>query len=189
MTGSGIRIALPEWVADAVDWERRYESDEARMRLAVDLARQNIERQSGGPFGAAVFEREGGGLVAVGVNAVVRDRNSMLHAEVMALMLAERRVGSYSLAAPELPPHELVTSCEPCAMCLGAALWSGVRRLVCGATRGDASAVGFDEGPVFPKSYRYLERRGIEVVRAVLREDAAAVLAEYRALGGEVYNG
>ena len=61
--------------------------------------------------------------------------------------------------------HELVSSCEPCAMCLGATLWSGVRRLVTGATKADAEAIGYDEGPVFPESYAHLERRGIEVVR------------------------
>nr|MBA3258060.1 nucleoside deaminase [Gemmatimonadales bacterium] len=79
--------------------------------------------------------------------------------------------------------------CEPCAMCLGATLWSGVRRLVCGATREDAAALGFDEGPVFPESYAYLESRGIEVIRSVLREDAAAVLDLYQRSGGPIYNG
>lgn len=184
-----IRIALPEWVRDGVEWDRRYETVEDRMRLAVGLARENVSQGTGGPFGAVVCERDGGRLIAVGVNAVVRERNSMLHAEVMALMLAEQRAGSYTLAAPGLPAHELVTSCEPCAMCLGAILWSGVGRVVCGATRADANAVGFDEGPVFPDSYRYLERRGIEFVREVLRQDAALVLARYREQGGEVYNG
>jgi tRNA(Arg) A34 adenosine deaminase TadA len=72
-------------------------------------------------------------------------------------------------------------------MCLGAVHWSGVRRLVTGATRADASALGFDEGPVFPESYAYLERRGLQVKRGVLREEAAAVLARYLERGGLVY--
>jgi tRNA(Arg) A34 adenosine deaminase TadA len=83
----------------------------------------------------------------------------------------------------------MVTSCEPCAMCLGATLWSGVKRLVYGATREDASRLAFDEGPVFPESYRYLEARGLEIVRGVLRDEARGVLELYRATGGAVYNG
>jgi len=86
-------------------------------------------------------------------------------------------------------PYELVTSCEPCAMCLGATLWSGVQRLVCGATRDDAERIGFDEGPVFAESYAYLERRGIAVVRQVLRAEAADVLDQYLRSSGIVYNG
>ncbi|HEX7024878.1 MAG TPA: hypothetical protein VF187_08680, partial [Gemmatimonadales bacterium] len=88
-----------------------------------------------------------------------------------------------------MPPHELVTSCEPCAMCLGAILWSGVTRVVMGASRQDATALEFEEGPVFPESYRYLESRGIEIVREVLRAEARAVLELYRERGGTIYNG
>ncbi len=67
------------------------------------------------------------------------------------------------------------------------ALWSGVRRLVYGATPEDASGAGFDEGPVFPASHAYLRERGIEIVGGVLREEARAVLTMYVERGGEVY--
>jgi tRNA(Arg) A34 adenosine deaminase TadA len=73
-------------------------------------------------------------------------------------------------------------------MCLGATLWSGVKRLVCGATREDAMQLGFDEGPVFPASYEYLAHAGIEIVRGVFREDARAVLELYRHQAGPIYN-
>jgi len=123
------------------------------------------------------------------MNSVVRLNNCTLHGEMVAFMMAQHRLGSFTLSAPGHPAHELVTSCEPCAMCLGATLWSGVRRLVYGATREDASRLQFDEGPVFPESYRYLESRGIEVVRGVLRDEAAEVLERYRAKSGPIYNG
>ena len=184
-----IRVTNPGWLPAVVDWRRRYATDEDRMRLAVALARENVVRRTGGPFGAAVFESESGRLVAAGVNGVVRLGNSTLHAEMVAFMMAEARLGTYSLGAEGMPRHELVTSCEPCAMCLGATLWSGVRRLVCGATREDAGRLDFDEGPVFDASYEYLARRGIAIVRGVCRAEAAAVLELYRARGGEVYNG
>src|SRR6266496_2921136 len=149
-----VAASCPEWMERAVDWGAQYATDESKMGLAVELARQNVLRGTGGPFGAAVFESASGMIVAAGVNSVTRLQNSMLHAEVLALMLAEYRVGSYTLLGPELPHHALVTTCDPCAMCLGAVLWSGVRRLVTGADRADASALDFDEGPVFPESDR-----------------------------------
>jgi len=183
-----LRITCPEWVAEVVDWERRYDTDEEKVRLTVALARANVEHGTGGPFGAAVLEAATGRLVAVGTNSVVRLHNAVLHAEVVAVMMAQRRLGSFTLAAAGMPVHELVTSCDPCAMCLGATLWSGVRRLVCGAAREDATQLRFDEGPVFPASYAYLEERGIAVVRGVCRDEARAVLELYRRSDGPIYN-
>ena len=161
----------------------------AARRLAIRLARENVERGTGGPFGAAIFEHETGRLVSVGVNAVVRLDNCTLHAEMVAYQLAQKRIGSFTLGADGQPAHELFTSCEPCAMCLGATLWSGVGRMVIGAAREDAIALGFDEGPVFAESYEYLRARGVTIERGLLRAEARAVLERYRELGGPVYNG
>jgi len=184
-----IHLEYPDWVDDVVDWERRYASDEEKMRLAIDVSRENVARGTGGPFGAAIFERESGRVAAVGMNSVVRANNCTLHGEMVAFMMAQQRVGSFTLRSPALPEHELFTSCEPCAMCLGAALWSGVRRVVCGAAREDASRLEFEEGPVFPESYRYLEDRGIAIEHNVLRDEARAVLELYRSTSGTIYNG
>lgn len=183
-----ISVEYPAWIGDVVRFDTPLESREDRMRLAIRLARENVARGTGGPFGALVLERDTGRIVSVGTNSVLRYNNSALHGEVVAIMMAQQRLASYTLHAETLPVHELVTSCEPCAMCLGAIHWSGVRRIVCGATREDATSTNFDEGPVFPESYRYLEQRGIEIVRGVLRDEANAVLREYRERGGIAYN-
>lgn len=158
------------------------------MRVAIEVAGANVTHGTGGPFGAAIFESDSGRLVAIGVNTVVRLGNSVLHAEIVAFMRAQAAVGAYSLAAPGMPSHTLYSSCDPCAMCLGAALWAGVKRIVCGATRQDAVALRFDEGPVFPESYDYLVRRGIQIDHGVLRDEARAALEHYRARGGVIYN-
>jgi tRNA(Arg) A34 adenosine deaminase TadA len=181
-------IGPPDWLPEVVDWRATYRSDEDRMRLVVELARQNVLRGGGGPFGAGVFESNGGRLIAAGVNSVTRLNNSVLHAETLAIMLAQARLGTYALGSAGSDWYVLVASCEPCAMCLGATLWSGVRGLVCGAAKADATALGFDEGPVFPESWAYLERRGVRTARGVLRDEAAAVLELYRASGGAIYN-
>lgn len=184
-----IRIQYPDWVRARIEWDRQYRSDEERMRLAIHVARTNVTEKTGGPFGAAIFESESGRLVSVGMNLVVANNNAVLHAEVVAFMMAQAAVGSYTLAIPNGTPHMLATSCEPCAMCLGATLWSGVNRMLCGATRDDAMSLRFDEGPVFPQSYAYLRDSGIEVVRQVLRTEARAVLDLYRESSGVIYNG
>ena len=183
-----IRIALPDWTTELVEYGRPYATMEDRMRLAIELARHNVERTEGGPFGAAVFEQDSGRLVGVGVNLVVPLNNSVLHAETVAFMDAEARLHSYTLAAAGMPAHEIVTSCEPCAMCLGAALWAGVRRIVYGATREDAAELQFDEGPVFPQSYEYLAARGVGIVPELLRAEARAIFLLYRDRHGPIYN-
>jgi tRNA(Arg) A34 adenosine deaminase TadA len=184
-----VHLEYPEWVQTTVDWEREYASDADRMTLAIAVSRTNDERGTGGPFGSAIFESETGRLVAVGMNSVVRLNNCVLHGETFAFMMAQQVTGSFTLNSPSLPRHELHTSCEPCAMCLGATLWSGVRRVVYAATREDATILKFEEGPVFPESYKYLEDRGIEIVRNVLRDEAKAVLELYRSRKGKIYNG
>ena len=184
-----VHVEYPDWVDSIVDWNRPCKSDHERMRVAIAVARANVERSTGGPFGAAIFETKSGRLVAVGMNSVVRLNNCVLHGEMMAFMMAQQSVGSFTLNSADLPAHELYTSCEPCAMCLGATLWSGVRRVVYGASREDAALLNFDEGPVFPESYHYLEKRGIAIVRNVLRGEARAVLELYRASSGKIYNG
>jgi len=183
-----LTIALPDWVRHTVDPGVQLHGDEARMRIAINLARENVVRGTGGPFGAAIFEAGSGRLAGVGVNLVVPLNNSCLHAEVVAFMTAQAGRQSYTLAAPGLPAHELFTSCEPCAMCLGASLWSGVKRVVWAATRDDADKLAFDEGPVFASSYKYLRRRGLSFTPEVLRAEAQQVFTLYGERGGEIYN-
>ena len=183
-----VLVTWPEWVNETVAFGARYTTDDDRMRLAIELARQNVVRGTGGPFGAAIFERSTGALLSVGVNSVVRLNNSTVHAEMLAIMTAQHRIGSYTLAGSESTSYELFSSCDPCAMCLGAILWSGLRRVITGADRDDATALGFEEGPVFPQSYTYLEERGVAIRRGVARQEAAAVLELYRRTGGQIYN-
>jgi tRNA(Arg) A34 adenosine deaminase TadA len=179
----------PGWVAELTPPGRILGSDAERMRLAIELARDNVRRRTGGPFGAIVCEEASGRIVAAGVNSVERLRNSVLHAEVAALIAAEARIGSWTLRREGGPGHVLVSSCDLCAMCLGAALWSGVTRIVCGATRDDAAAAGFEEGPVFAESWGYLVDRGIAVSRGVMAGEARGVFDLYRERGGLIYNG
>jgi tRNA(Arg) A34 adenosine deaminase TadA len=180
-------IDLPEFLARANAEPRVVADAAARMAYVLELARANIAT-GGGPFAAAVFERDSGRLLGAGANRVVAAACSSAHAEIIALSLAQARLGSHDLGAPGLPACELVTSAEPCAMCLGATLWSGVRHLVCAASGEDVVALGFDEGPR-PADWRAeLHRRGIGLTLGVMREAACAILRDYHAGGGPIYN-
>lgn len=185
-----VSLRLPGWVDDLlVERGSLYPTAEDRMRFAVDLSRLNLRHGTGGPFGAAVFEAETGRLLAPGVNLVVASSCSVLHAEIVAIMVAQKMVGDFDLGGGGRPPYELVASTQPCAMCLGAIPWSGVRRLVCGARAEDAEEIGFDEGMKPHRWASSLEERGIAVSRDVLRGEAAGVLREYARGGGPIYNG
>ena len=180
-------IELPAWIGPFLDRrESEFSTISERMQLAIDLAGENVRQGTGGPFGAIVVNEKSGELVAVGVNLVTSSGMSMAHAEIVALTLAQARIGEWNLSHGG--PLQLVTSCEPCAMCFGAVPWSGVKSLVCGARKKDAEAAGFDEGDKPAHWVRSLQRRGIVVQCGVLREEAAEVLAGYRAGGGQIYN-
>ncbi len=159
------------------------------MRFVVELASRNVKAETGGPFGAAIFETASGKLIAPGVNRVVPSNIPTAHAEVMAISIAGQMVGSFTLAAVGMPAAELVTSSEPCSMCFGAIPWSGVRKMIFGATAEDAEAIGFDEGPKPENWIEALEERGIEVVAGFLAAEAGAALRAYGEGGYEVYNG
>ena len=186
---AAIHLTYPDWVHSFVNWEKSYRDVEDRVRLVIDLARENVMCDGGGPFGAAVFDVEAGRLISVGVNLVVREHNSVLHAEMVALMMSGQRLSSHTLCGPGMPVHEVTTSCEPCAMCLGAVPWSGLVRVVCAARDEDARVIGMDEGEKPVNWIAGLEKRGIEVRRDVLRNEAAGILRQYKENGGFIYNG
>ncbi len=184
---ASLTVDVPAWALEMGAACDPCLTDDARMAFAVALSRENVRRGDGGPFGAAVFEETSGALVSIGVNSVRRLENCALHAEVSALMFAGQAVGCHNLSLVNGRAYVLATSCDPCAMCLGAVLWSGVPRVLCGATREDAMTIGFDEGPVFPASMTYLADRGVQFVHGLRRAEARAVLEAFVAAGGALY--
>lgn len=187
MSRHRIEVSLPEWLDRLMDAPPVLGDAESRMRTAIDLARRNVTAQTGGPFGALVVDETSGQVLGAGVNLVLPSRNCTAHAEMVAIELAERAADSFDLSA-DGRRLSLVTSVEPCAMCLGAIVWSGVRSLVCGAPSSAAAAIGFDEGPRPERWVDALECRGIDVTTGVLAAEAAAVLHDYADAGGPIYN-
>lgn len=112
-------------------------TDEQWLARAVRLAEENVAA-GGGPFGAVVVRA--GGEIGEGQNRVTRDLDPTAHAEVTAIRRACASLGDFSLAG-----CVLYTSCEPCPLCLTAALWARLDRVVYAADRHDAARGGFDD--------------------------------------------
>ncbi|WP_410661701.1 nucleoside deaminase [Amycolatopsis sp. lyj-112] len=121
----GTRLSISEF--DEQKW----------LAEAVKLATANVER-GGGPFGALIVRD--GSVLATGTNQVTPSLDPTAHAEVVAIRAACQAIGDYKLDG-----CVLVTSCEPCPLCLSAALWARVGKVVYAADRHDAAKAGFDD--------------------------------------------
>ena len=183
-----IQFNLPAWLAEYVSECSFLKEIEDRMSFVIEASRRNVEKNTGGPFAAAIFEIESGKLISLGVNLVTTQGLSILHAEIVAIAVAQQKLGSYDLGGEGIARHELVTSAEPCAMCFGAIPWSGVCRVITAARDADARGIGFDEGPKLKDWQSALLDRQIDVIIDVKRDEARQVLNEYLNCGGQIYN-
>ena len=186
MFATHVQLTLPDWIRPFVDTHRVYGDDEARVALAIDLARKNVEMKTGGPFGAVVFTGEGR-IVSVGVNRVIEQSCSVAHAEIMAYMLAQTRLQRKRLNEGG-EKFVLATSAQPCCQCYGATVWAGIDELLIGARTEDTEELTeFDEGPLPADWIGELNKLGIAVRRDILRERARDVFRLYAQSGGEHY--
>ncbi|MEY2756825.1 MAG: hypothetical protein RIR33_603 [Pseudomonadota bacterium] len=170
-------IRLPEWLA-AWPLPAAPVGDHEAMALAVAIARENVARTLLGPFGAVVRQDATGEVIGVGVNLVGLMGNPVLHAETVAITLAGGRVWGGAT---------LFTSCEPCIMCLGAAHWGQLTRIVSAALKEDAEAIGFNEGAGTTQLRAQMAARGVLFQDGLLREQGVAVLRFYAESGGVIY--
>ena len=124
------------------------------MKLAVDLALENVRSGAGGPFGAVVVRNEQ--LIATGVNQVTATNDPSAHAEVVAIRTACKAVGQF-----QLPDCEIYSSCEPCPMCLGAIYWARPRAYYFACNRHNAAQAGFDDAFIYDEMGLAPEERSI----------------------------
>ena len=183
--------SLPAWLVEELPTlaaNGPLETEAERMALANRLADQNWRAGNGGPFAAIVVDAASGALVSVGVNVVLASGLSSLHAEVMALSLAQQRLGRWDLGADDAD-LELVVNWRPCVMCYGATMWSGVRSLLIAGEGSEVDELtGFDEGPMPDDWIGEFERRGIRVSVGVGHDDAIEVFRAFGASDAVVYN-
>jgi tRNA(adenine34) deaminase len=108
--------------------------DLARMAALAAFTARSMRTPRPRPFGASIVQTKSGKLLLRALNAVAQEFDPTSHAEVRAIRKATKRLKRLSLAG-----YTLYTTCEPCPMCMSAALWAGLDRVVYGATIEDAN--------------------------------------------------
>lgn len=149
------------------------DQDRQFMMRAIELARNGMESNSGGPFGCVVVKD--GRIVGEGSNRVTSTNDPTAHAEVVAIREACR-----SLDAFQLDGCSIYTSCEPCPMCLGAIYWARPAAVYFACTREDAAAVGFDDAFIYDELAIPNEHRQ-RVMTSLLRDEGVALFQAWNA--------
>ena len=152
--------------------------DSQFMQEAVRLASEHMHARDGGPFGAVITLGEE--IIARGWNRVTSTNDPTAHAEVVAIRAASTALSRFSLQG-----CTLYTSCEPCPMCLTAAYWARVDRIVFAAGRADAAAAGFDDEQFYAECGLPIHQRNIPTTQ-VLREAAAQVFDDWRKMPNKI---
>jgi len=136
-----------------------------------------------GPFYAEIYDGEGN-LIASSSNSVTEDECSLCHAEINAIKLAHNKYKTYDLSPFDL---SIFINAEPCVMCMGAIMWSGIRHVYFGVKSSDVEDItGFDEG-YKPNWVEEFKRRGIDVTSGICEDEGKKVLFDYVHSGGKIY--
>src|ERR1700759_4634035 len=128
------------------------------MRMAIELAENNVTNGLGGPFGAVIVKN--GEIIAASANKVVPTNDPTAHAEVSAIRLACQELNTF-----QLDGCEIYTSCEPCPMCLGAIYWSRPAAVYFANTRAHAAEAGFDDAFIYDEIPLAPEDRSLKMVQ------------------------
>ena len=145
------------------------------MKIANDLAKDNLTTNVGGPFGACIVKE--GKIIGRGSNHVLKNNDPTAHAEVMAIRDACKNINSYDLSG-----CELYTSCYPCPMCLSATIWANIKKIYYGNTSIDAENIGFRDDFI----YEYINKRNDEnnndtlELKCIDREETIKTFNEFK---------
>lgn len=117
-------------------------NSEAMMK-AIEKARETMNKNFGGPFGAAIVD-ENGEIVVVSSNLVLHDNDPTAHAEVNAIREACKKLGTYDLSG-----YVLYATGYPCPMCMSAIIWANIKKVYFGCTPEDAEKIGFRDDFIY----------------------------------------
>lgn len=138
-------------------------TDQELMTEAIRLAREKMEAGEGGPFGALIVRD--GTIIARGWNRVTSSLDPTAHAEIVSIRSACNTLQTFDLSG-----YELFVNCEPCPMCLAAAYWARLNRVVYGADHHDAAAIGFADAFIYQEMHLKPAERTIPMQQIMARE-------------------
>ncbi len=151
------------------------------MRRALDEVRAHLAEMAGGPFGACLVR--GDAVLAVGHNTVLQDQDPTCHAEMKAIRLAARQLGSYDLSG-----CEIYSTNEPCPMCFAAIHWARIGRLIFGTTIEEVARLGFNEMAMDSQQMQTLGRSPVVIYPGFLLAECRQLLTTWdRMPGRQVY--
>ncbi|PKO34852.1 MAG: nucleoside deaminase [Betaproteobacteria bacterium HGW-Betaproteobacteria-7] len=130
--------------------------DDIFLARAIELARQGSQLGEGGPFGAVIVHD--GKIIGEGWNRVVGSKDPTAHAEIAAIRIACATLGQFHLSG-----CTLYASSEPCPMCLSAAYWARIGRIVFANSRAEAAAIGFCDDELYDELNRGIAERRINM--------------------------
>lgn len=141
------------------------------MRCAIKLSLEKMREGCGGPFGAVILKNDE--IISKGWNQVTSTNDPTAHAEVVAIRNACQKLQTFDLTG-----CILVTSCEPCPMCLASSMWARIDKIYYANTRFDAADIGFDDSFFYDELEKPMEMRVIPLLN-VLREEGLVAFQEW----------
>ena len=144
------------------------------MKVAKELAEENLTINAGGPFGACVVKD--GEIIGRGSNKVISENDPTAHAEINAIREACKNIGSYDLSG-----CELYTSCYPCPMCLSAIIWANIKKVYYGNTKEDAAEIGFRDEFIYEYIKNGNSNADVLALESMDREETIKAFEEYKA--------
>lgn len=138
------------------------------MAQAIALAKEKMLTGEGGPFGAIITK--GGLIIASGWNRVTSTNDPTAHAEIDCIRKACSLLKTFDLSG-----CDLFVNCEPCPMCLAAAYWAKLTRIIYGADHNDAAAIGFADAHIYAELRLKKELRMLPMQQLMAKEARAAM--------------
>ena len=149
------------------------------MKLGIDRARETMNKNIGGPFGAVIVKDNK--VIAVASNTVLGDNDPTAHAEMNAIRMAGKVLNTHDLSG-----CTIYATGYPCPMCLSAIMWSNIKEVYYGTNLKDAEKIGFRDDFI----YNYIRNgnNGDNLnISSLDRDECIKLFNEYQKNNKEIY--
>lgn len=149
------------------------------MKLGIDKARETMNKNYGGPFGAVIVKNNE--VIAIASNTVLKDNDPTAHAEINAIREACKKLNTYDLSN-----CTLYATGYPCPMCLSAIIWANIKEVYYGTELKDAEKIGFRDDHI----YNFIKNNNVGRILNLSRldrEECLKLFEEYKNNNKKIY--